>query len=67
MAGKPREMYWELAEDELARRRRALLLRLVYAQAQPGGWDDQRLSEIDRRAIGVLASTRSHPRSDTTR
>ena len=49
-----REMYWELLEDDGRRRRRALLLRLVYAQVDGGGWDARRLSAADRQAISLL-------------
>jgi hypothetical protein len=50
----PREMFWELVEDEGQRRKRALLLRLIYALVDPTGWDARRLSDDDRRALALL-------------
>lgn len=41
-ATKPREEFWELLEDDGARRRRAVLLRVVYALVDPRGWDARR-------------------------
>ena len=42
---KPRELFWELRENEAARRRGARLLRAMYALVDPKGWDARRLAE----------------------
>lgn len=42
---RPRELFWELAENEAARRRRARILRAMYALVDPAGWDARRLAQ----------------------
>lgn len=42
---RPRELFWELAENEAARRRRARILRAMYALVDPTGWDARRLAQ----------------------
>lgn len=42
---KPRELFWELREDDAARRLRARVLRAMYALVDPKGWDARRLAE----------------------
>lgn len=41
---RPRELVYELVEDEEQRRERALKLELVYAAVDPQGWDARRLA-----------------------
>ena len=49
-----REIDYELRETPEQRARRALVLRRVYALADPDGWDGRRLSELDLRAIARI-------------
>lgn len=37
-----RERFWELLENTQQRRRRARLIRAIYALVDPGGWDARR-------------------------
>jgi hypothetical protein len=50
MAASPREMYWELLENEPQRRRRARALRAIYALVDPKGWDARRHYPNDKMA-----------------
>lgn len=43
-AGKAREMFWDLEEDEARRRQRAEVVRAIYALVDPNGWDASRMA-----------------------
>lgn len=51
MSPAPREMFWDLLENDDARQLRAVRLRLAYALVDPQGWDARRLHEVDVVAL----------------